>query len=119
MPRTGVALALVAALACGSTVAAQSADLAARSRAAVQAMEAGRFADGILVNSALVPDTVENAATAEMKKIMSDPEMKKLASNIGLIPVETPSVDGIEKYFATERDKWGSLVRKLGLQGSM
>jgi hypothetical protein len=45
--------------------------------------------------------------------------MSKLAANIGLIPVETPSVDGIQKYFAVERDKWGSLVRKLGLEGSM
>src|SRR5688500_17627514 len=45
MPRTGVALALVAALGCSATVTAQSADLAARSRAASQAMEAGRFAD--------------------------------------------------------------------------
>lgn len=54
MPRTGVALALVAALACGSTVAAQSADLAARSRAAVQAMEAGRFADAARIYQDLV-----------------------------------------------------------------
>ena len=54
-----------------------------------------------------------------MKKIMADPEMKKLASNIGLIPVDTPSVDGIQKYFTSEREKWGSLVRKLGLEGSM
>jgi tripartite-type tricarboxylate transporter receptor subunit TctC len=54
-----------------------------------------------------------------MKKIMGDPEMQKLASNIGLIPVDTPSVDGIQQYFKSERDKWGTLVRKLGLEGSM
>lgn len=32
--------------------------------------QAGRFADGMLSNSALVPDTVNNPATAEMKKII-------------------------------------------------
>ena len=28
-------------------------------------------------------------------------------AKIGLIPVNTPDVDGIEKYLASERDKWG------------
>jgi predicted Zn-dependent protease len=54
MPRTGVALALVAALGCSATVTAQSADLAARSRAAGQAMEAGRFADAARIYQNLV-----------------------------------------------------------------
>jgi hypothetical protein len=29
-----------------------------------------------------------------------------------------PSIDDTQKYLASERDKWGSLVRKLGLEGS-
>jgi hypothetical protein len=41
------------------------------------------------------------------------------AVKIGLIPVDTPSVDGIQTYFTSEREKWGALVRKLNLQGSM
>ena len=45
---------LVAALGCSSTVMAQSADLAARSRAAGQAMEAGRFADAARIYQDLV-----------------------------------------------------------------
>ena len=73
----------------------------------------------VLLAPAATPKEVVQRLHAEMKKIMSDPEMNKLAANIGLIPVETPSVDGIQKYFAIERDKWGSLVRKLGLEGSM
>jgi predicted Zn-dependent protease len=54
-----MALALVAALGCGSIVTAQSADLAARSRTAAQAMEAGRFADAARIYEDLlqaVPD---------------------------------------------------------------
>jgi len=39
-------------------------------------------------------------------------------ANIGLIPLETPSVEGINQYLASERDKWGSLVKKLGLEGT-
>jgi tripartite-type tricarboxylate transporter receptor subunit TctC len=73
----------------------------------------------VLLAPAATPKDVVERLHVEMKKIMSDPEMNKLASNIGLIPIETPSVDGIQKYFASEREKWGSLVRKLGLEGSM
>jgi tripartite-type tricarboxylate transporter receptor subunit TctC len=53
-----------------------------------------------------------------MKKIMADPDMKEKASNIGLIPFDTPSVDGMNDYMKSERVKWGSLVEKLGLKGS-
>lgn len=72
-----------------------------------------------LLAPAATPKPIVDRLHAEMKKIMGEPEMKKLASNIGLIPVDTPSVDGIQKYFTSERDKWGTLVRKLGLEGSM
>jgi tripartite-type tricarboxylate transporter receptor subunit TctC len=73
----------------------------------------------VLLAPSATPKPVVDRLHAEMKKIMSDAAMKKLASNIGLIPVDTPSVDGIEQYFKSEREKWGALVRQLGLQGSM
>ena len=53
-----------------------------------------------------------------MKKIMSDPEMIKRAADIGLIPIESPSVAGINDYIKSERVKWGALVDKIGLRGS-
>ena len=43
--------------------------------------------------------------------------MKEKAANIGLIPIDTPSVDGINDYIKSERAKWGALVEKLGLKG--
>ena len=73
----------------------------------------------VLLAPAATPKPVVDRLHAEMKKIMGDPEMKKLTSNIGLIPVDSPSVDGIQQYFKTEREKWGALVRKLGLEGSI
>jgi len=44
--------------------------------------------------------------------------MKEKTSNIGLIPFDTPSVEGMNEYMKFERAKWGSLVEKLGLKGS-
>jgi len=37
---------------------------------------------------------------------------------IGLIPYQSPSVEGIKAYIKAETEKWGTLVRQLGLQGS-
>ena len=53
-----------------------------------------------------------------MTKIMSDAEMQKRAANIGLLPLTPPSIEETQKYIASEREKWGSLVRKLGLAGT-
>jgi tripartite-type tricarboxylate transporter receptor subunit TctC len=53
-----------------------------------------------------------------MKRIMASPDMSKRISELGLIPIETPTVDGIRDYIKSEQEKWGSLVRKLGLEGS-
>ena len=72
----------------------------------------------VLMVPAKTPKDIVDRLHAEMKKIMSDPEMKKRAGDIGLIPFDTPSVDGINDYIKSERVKWGALVEKIGLKGS-
>jgi tripartite-type tricarboxylate transporter receptor subunit TctC len=64
------------------------------------------------------PKDIVDRLHAEMKKIMSDPEMKKRTADIGLIPFDTPSVEGINDYIKSERVKWGALVDKIGLRGT-
>jgi len=64
------------------------------------------------------PKPIIDKLHAEMNKIMRDPEMKQKASTIGLLPIDPPSIADTETYLAAEREKWGSLVRKLGLEGS-
>jgi tripartite-type tricarboxylate transporter receptor subunit TctC len=73
----------------------------------------------ILFTPAATPKPIIERLHAEMKKIMADPEMIKLTEKIGLLPVDSPNIDGIQKYLASEREKWGSLVKQLGLDGSM
>jgi len=34
------------------------------------------------------------------------------------IPFDTPSVEGVREYVKSEQEKWGALVRKLGLAES-
>ena len=54
----------------------------------------------------------------DMNDIMSEPEMQKKITTIGLLPVGTPSLGEIQKFIGSEREKWGSLLRKLNLQGT-
>ena len=73
----------------------------------------------ILFAPAATPKPIIERLHTEMKKIMADPEMIKLTEKIGLLPVDSPDIDGIQKYLASEREKWGSLVKQLGLAGTM
>ena len=72
----------------------------------------------MLFAPAATPKPVIEKLHAAMTKIMSDPEMKAKASAIGLLPIDPPSIPDTLKYLASEREKWGSLVRKLELAGS-
>jgi len=72
----------------------------------------------VLLAPAKTPRPVVDRLHAEMKKIFADPDIVAKAANIGLIPTESPSIEGISAYMKSEQDKWGSLVKTLGLQGS-
>jgi tripartite-type tricarboxylate transporter receptor subunit TctC len=64
------------------------------------------------------PRPIVDRLHQEMTKIMSDPEMQKRALDIGLLPLNPPSIAETQNYLASESEKWGSLVRKLGLAGT-
>ena len=67
---------------------------------------------------AATPKEIVLRLNAEMNEIMGDPEMQKRIAGMGLMPVGTPPLAEVEKFIASERDKWGTLIRKLGLEGS-
>ena len=64
------------------------------------------------------PREIVNRLHDEMKSIMATPDMQQKIMQIGLIPHDTPSVEGIQRYIKAETEKWGTLVRQLGLEGS-
>jgi tripartite-type tricarboxylate transporter receptor subunit TctC len=72
----------------------------------------------VLFAPAATPKPIVERLHRDMTKIMSEPDMQKRAANIGLLPLTPPSLAETQKYIASEREKWGSLVRKLGLEGT-
>jgi len=72
----------------------------------------------VLLAPAATPKAVIDRLHPEMKRIMAGPDMVKRVSDLGLIPFDTPPIEGVRAYIKSEQEKWGALVRKLGLEGT-
>jgi tripartite-type tricarboxylate transporter receptor subunit TctC len=56
--------------------------------------------------------------SAEMKQIMTTPEMQQRISNMGLIPLDPASIVETEHYIRSETAKWRTVLTAIGLAGS-
>lgn len=72
----------------------------------------------MLLAPAKTPQLVVDKLHAEMERIMQDPDIRGKIAALGLIPNDTPTIEDMRKYIQSERVKWGTMVRQLGLQGS-
>jgi tripartite-type tricarboxylate transporter receptor subunit TctC len=73
----------------------------------------------MLLAPAKTPRPIVERLHNEMKKIMADKSITEKTAAIGLIPMESPSIQGMQDYLKSEREKWGGLVEKLGLKGTL
>jgi len=72
----------------------------------------------MLLAPAKTPRDIVERLHTEMKRILADPQIKQKIETIGLIPFDTPSVEALIAYRRAEQQKWGALVKKLGLEAS-
>src|SRR6266567_481813 len=72
----------------------------------------------MLLAPAKTPRDIVEKLHAEMKRALADPALKQKIETIGLIPFDTPSIEDLRVYRRAEQEKWGALVRKLGLEGA-
>ena len=71
----------------------------------------------LIARSGTPPDII-NRLHDEMGRIMKTPEVRERIAGLGLIPIDSMSQADIQQYYRSEAEKWGTLVRKLGLEGS-
>lgn len=71
-----------------------------------------------LMAPAATPRPVVERLRQEMARAVRLPDVQERISGLGLIPAEPMSADEMQRYIASETDKWGGLVRSLGLAGS-
>jgi tripartite-type tricarboxylate transporter receptor subunit TctC len=72
----------------------------------------------MLLAPAKTPKDIVERLHVEMKRALADPELKQKIETIGLIPFDTPSIEDLRAYRRAEQEKWGALVRKLGLEAT-
>jgi tripartite-type tricarboxylate transporter receptor subunit TctC len=72
----------------------------------------------MLLAPAKTPRDIVDRLHDEMKRIMADPQIRQKVETIGLIPFDTPNIEELRAYRRSEQEKWGNLVKKLGLEGS-
>jgi len=72
----------------------------------------------ILIAHHATPAPIAGRLHEEMKRVMAAPDIRQRIEAIGLIPHESPSIEGMQRYIRAETEKWGNLVRSLGLEGS-
>jgi hypothetical protein len=53
-----------------------------------------------------------------MRTITADPAFQKRVADIGLMPLAPSSVEDIERYIKSARERWGGVVTELGLAGT-
>lgn len=64
------------------------------------------------------PQPIVDRLHREVKRVVALPEIKEKIAAIGLIPLDPPSLADTLAYQKSEQEKWGSLVKSLGLAGS-
>jgi tripartite-type tricarboxylate transporter receptor subunit TctC len=73
----------------------------------------------VLLAPSATPRPIVDRLHAEMQRITGDPAFQKRVADLGLIPLAPRSVAEIEQYIKSERERWGGLVRELGLAGTL
>ena len=72
----------------------------------------------VLLARSDTPKAIVNRLHGEMRQILAQPEIREKIAAIGLLPHDGGSVEDMRAYIKAEGEKWGTLVRSLGLQGT-
>ncbi len=67
---------------------------------------------------AATPKPVIDRLHAELKAVAATPEINALIVRLGTIPVDSPPPAELQKFLATEIDRWGDLIERAGLAKS-
>jgi tripartite-type tricarboxylate transporter receptor subunit TctC len=73
----------------------------------------------MVASSAGTPKPIVERLHAELKAIMGLADVQELVNRTGVVPVVSPPLDGLRNFVVTEKDRWGKVVRQVGLAGTL
>ena len=65
------------------------------------------------------PKDIVDRLHTEMSRIIATPDLQNRMTGLGLIPYAPPPIAQSQRYIKSEIDKWGGLVKSLGLAGTI
>jgi tripartite-type tricarboxylate transporter receptor subunit TctC len=72
----------------------------------------------VLIARTETPKDVVEKLHNEMRQIWAVPANRERVAALELLPIDIGSTADMRAYIKAENDKWGALVRKLGLEAS-
>jgi tripartite-type tricarboxylate transporter receptor subunit TctC len=72
----------------------------------------------MLAVPARTPQPVIEKLHGELKSILAAPEMKDQLIKLNLIPMDTPSVEEMQRFVKSEIVRWAKIVQQAGIAGS-
>lgn len=67
---------------------------------------------------AATPKPIIDRLSAELAAAAETPEIRALIINLGTLPVKSPSPPELQKFLASEIDRWGKLIERAGVAKS-
>lgn len=64
------------------------------------------------------PREIVTKLNADLRSVLEQPQMKEQVSKSGMLPLESGSVDSLQRFMKAEIARWGEVVRKAGIEGS-
>jgi tripartite-type tricarboxylate transporter receptor subunit TctC len=68
---------------------------------------------------AATPKPIVDRLSAELAAAAATPEVHALIIKLGTIPVQSPAPAELQKFLATEIDRWGKLIRHAGVANTL
>ncbi len=72
----------------------------------------------MLVAPSKTPRPVVEKLHGELKGILALPEIRQQIVGGGMVPIDNPSVEGLQAFVKSEIERWGKVVRDAGIAGS-
>jgi tripartite-type tricarboxylate transporter receptor subunit TctC len=72
----------------------------------------------LLIAPAKTPPTITNRLHDTIKSITAQTDIKMRLTKLGLMPATSPSPEALRRFVALEVDRWGDVVRRIGIAGT-
>jgi tripartite-type tricarboxylate transporter receptor subunit TctC len=73
---------------------------------------------GMIAVPAATPKEIVTRLHADLKGILESPEVQDQILKLGMLPAPNPSREKLQPFINSEMERWGNIVRQVGLAGT-